>query len=54
MLNTYLDKETPDFLVEMAENCAVIQNKGEMDRLIRAGKETALQYGAVVCDAYSQ
>lgn len=54
MLNTYVAERTPDFLLKMAEDCADIQNNGEMDKLIDAGKETARNFGAEICDAYSE
>lgn len=53
MLNTYVAEGTPDYLVEMAENCADIQNHGEMDALIEAGKEAAQAHGIDVCDVYA-
>lgn len=54
MLNTYVDTETPDYLVKMAKDCALVQNSGEMDNLIKSGIETACSFDAVICDAYSE
>lgn len=53
MLNTYVDPDTPDYLISMAKNCTDIQNNGYMDELINSGIETVERYGAVICDAYS-
>lgn len=53
MLNTYVDPETPDYLMNMAADCADIQNNGEMDKLMAAGIEAAKKYNAVLCDVYS-
>lgn len=54
MLNSYLADGTPDFLINMAKDCAEIQTGGEMDRLMESGMETARSCGATVCDVYSE
>lgn len=53
MLNCYVDKDTPDYLVSMAEDCASVQNGGEMDRVIAAAVKTACGHNAQVCDVYA-
>lgn len=53
MLNTRVDPETADFLVEMAKDCTVLQSEGEMDRLIDTAIRVSKENGAAICDVYS-
>lgn len=52
MYNTYIHSEVLDCLQEMAADCAACQNSGDMDAVMQAGIDAALESGITVCDAY--
>ena len=54
MYNTYVSPNTPDYLVQMAYDCADCENSGEFAKHVERGKEIAKEYGFYVADVYSE
>lgn len=54
MLNTYVDEETPKYLLDYAERMMECQNSGKMDLYMKSAMELAEKEGVTVCDCYSK
>lgn len=54
MLNTYVDEDTDERLLEYAAKTAEMQNNGRMDKYMSSAVALAKEIGIEVCDCYSK
>lgn len=54
MFNKYVNNEEVEELIDMAKNCAELQNNGTVDKFVEVERKTAQKYGYEVADAYSK